>query len=95
MHLRLLAALFVLAHSAFAANNFYGINISSYGANGQCRNAGPWVRLGIRAVTEIDMFYPSAGWDSIVSTAKNNGYKRFRIYGNDCGTCGAISRSRV
>ena len=29
-------------------------------------------------------------WDAIVSNAKNNGYKRFRIYGNDCGTCGAI-----
>lgn len=32
-----------------------------------------------------DSLYPSAQWDAIVANAKNNGYKRFRIYGNDCG----------
>ncbi|KAF9792566.1 glycoside hydrolase superfamily [Thelephora terrestris] len=66
MHLQSLAALFLLAQSALASNNFYGIGVSSFSSNGQCRSA--------------------AQWDSIVSNAKNNGYKRFRIYGNDCGT---------
>ncbi|KAF9650606.1 glycoside hydrolase [Thelephora ganbajun] len=66
MHLRFLAALFLLAHSALAANNFYGIVISSFNAGGHCRSA--------------------AEWDSVVANAKNNGYRRFRIYGNDCGT---------
>jgi len=66
MHLRFLVALFFLTHSAFAANNFYGISISSFNANGQCRSADEW--------------------NSVVSNAKNNGYRRFRIYGNDCGT---------
>jgi exo-beta-1,3-glucanase (GH17 family) len=66
MQLPFLSALFNLAFTAFGTNNFYGIDISSFNAKGQCRN--------------------TAEWDSVVSNAKHNGYKRFRIYGNDCGT---------
>jgi len=66
MRPQLFAALFFLTHSALASNNFYGIDISSFNANGQCRSDGEW--------------------DSIVANAKKNGYRRFRTYGNDCGT---------
>jgi len=66
MQLPFISALFHIAYTAFGTNNFYGIDISSFTANGQCRDADHW--------------------DAIVSNAKNNGYQRFRIYGNDCGT---------
>jgi len=66
MRLQLFAALFFLAHSALASNNFYAIDISSFNADGQCRSDDQW--------------------SSIVFDAKRNGYTRFRIYGNDCGT---------
>jgi hypothetical protein len=87
MHLQSLAALFLLAQSALASNNFYGIGVSSFSSNGQCRSAGLWADCSMPMVTKIDPIYTSAQWDSIVSNAKNNGYKRFRIYGNDCGMC--------
>lgn len=73
---------------ALAVNNFYGIDISSFNANGQCRNAGVFVDPDTVIRSEVDSLQPLAEWDSIVSNARNNGYRRFRIYGNDCGTCG-------
>lgn len=45
--------------------------------------------------TEVDPLPLSAEWDSIVANAQNNGYKRFRIYGNDCGMYGVVFRLRV
>lgn len=86
MHLQFLAALLLLAHSTLAANNFYGIDISSFNSNSQCRSAGSFCSGGILVVPRVDPFHPLAEWDSIVSNAKNNGYRRFRVYGNDCGT---------
>ena len=91
MHLQFLAALFLLGHSALASNNFYGIDISSFSVNGQCRSAGPCGDFSMLMAIKIDPLYPLAQWDSIVSNAKNNGYKRFRIYGNDCGMCNFTS----
>lgn len=43
---------------------------------------------------EADPLDLPAEWNSIVSNAKNNGYRRFRIYGNDCGVYDALSRGR-
>lgn len=91
MRLQLFAALFFLTHSALASNNFYGIDISSFNANGQCRSDGPCAGRPTRIVTKADPFYSSGEWDSIVANAKKNGYKRFRTYGNDCGTCDFVS----
>jgi len=95
MHLQFIVDLFLLAYSAFTANNFYGINISSFNARGQCRSAGPCAHLDTMIVTEVDPPQPLAEWDSIVANAKQNGYKRFRIYGNDCGTYRAILGSGI
>ena len=85
MHLQFLTALLLLTPLSLASNNFYGIDISSFNSNGQCRSAGPWANISTLTTTETDLLCPSAQWDSIVANAKNNGYKRFRIYGNDCG----------
>ena len=95
MHLQFIADLFLLAYSAFTASNFYGINISTFNAHGQCRSAGPCAYLDTVIVTDVDPPQPLAEWDSIVANAKQNGYKRFRIYGNDCGTYRAVLGSGI
>ena len=53
MSLWFLVALCLLAHSALASNNFYGITISSFRSDGQCRSSGP-DRYLWQAVTEVD-----------------------------------------
>lgn len=95
MHLQFFTDLLLFAYSLFTANIFYGINISSFNAHGQCRSAGPCADLDIAIMSEVDSLYPLAEWNSIVSKAKENGYKRFRIYGNDCGTYRSISRLTI
>lgn len=83
MRSQLLVLNFLLVHSALASNNFYGIDISSFNSHGQCRNEGPFPNG--YPMHELYPLYPLAQWDSIVANAKKTGYKRFRIYGNDCG----------
>ena len=96
MQLPFLSALLHIANTALSSsNNFYGVDISSFNANGQCRNPGMFVEPDTVIRAKVDSPRPPAEWDSIVSNAKNNGYKRFRIYGNDCGTSGSVFRLRA
>ena len=90
MQLPFISALFHIAYTAFGTNNFYGIDISSFTADGQCRDAGMFVDPDTVIRSEGDSLQSLDQWDAIVSNAKNNGYQRFRIYGNDCGTYGAV-----
>lgn len=57
MHLQFLVALVLLAHSALAANNFYGIGISSFNSNGQCRNAGPSDGRRMMIATKVRLLF--------------------------------------
>ena len=54
MQLPFISALFNLAFSTFASNNFYGIDISSFAANGHCRNAGAFSDPDTLIRSEVD-----------------------------------------